>query len=969
MSEFRYRRGLLSTNFYTQEGITDYPLMSRAKSTRPFRELLVGFFKSLINVMHETDVLYKDEGLMENMTRWVVSMSSSTLRPFRHTATTVALAMETALTEVAKKLDDRITRTTQQIEAEKKRKGKNKDRLAAIQRNLDEATNNRDICQGYLKDFFETVFVHRYRDTDALIRTEAAEALGTWVWQLPTVFMEPEYLRYLGWELSDVTPQTRQEILKQLSRIFKRDADKLGHFIDRFRPRLVEMATMDIDIGVRVAAIAAMGTLKSTGMLEPDEIDSIGKLIFDSDMRVRKAVADFFVDCVDDLIESKTEEIGGNESIEELFGDEDPEEYQAPRKEWINIKCLAANLAAYDGALTAENPHSRPRGLDVAVEMVQPVAPDNRISFASQALYDKVDQVRNWELLAGYLLYDHTSSSKSKSRSKSNSTESVFRKAVAPEGDEEAILLEVLASAVKSSLSRTGEVDRNRRKVRPEGGDSVEDTAMRLATFIPRLLRKFGADPSTAVTVLQLFRALDLEVFQQLRQDSTTYARLLDEISMQFDRHVDRGVLSETTTALLHARQYEGLEEATDVKINLLWENVINLLRRFDESCELGQRGNMEPPTVAELGNVLVKMSKLASIANCVDVLEARGQLPDSSAPAIEILVRVVHRGRLDTEDPDLDDLEDEAISFAVRTCHFYFMWKVRSLVASIQMESSISGVVVEHLKAVLQTYQRNLITTLSSRGTTDELRLFATGGLCDVHYLFASVREAIKQKPSAAHLYSSLKPLVEPIAPGLVAGELIEIYDSVERAYAKRLKKSLNEPAEDEDPIDDDGLSEDEDDEDLTVDERKGKELKAEKALCELAGRLVMTILAKMVDCEGPSAGKLKRRMLRNRNKLGTNPKDIIGYLDEDKLDRRVEDTKAKKLGGGKKKPPKGKGKKPAGLGAQAISAEIVEDSDSDADAVELQNPFANDEPEEASREDLRRRELLDDEMMDDEL
>ncbi len=85
--------------------------MSRSKSTRPFRELLVGFFKSLVNVMHETEVLYKEDALMENIARWVVSMSSSTLRPFRHTATTVALAMETALTEVAKKLDDRITRT------------------------------------------------------------------------------------------------------------------------------------------------------------------------------------------------------------------------------------------------------------------------------------------------------------------------------------------------------------------------------------------------------------------------------------------------------------------------------------------------------------------------------------------------------------------------------------------------------------------------------------------------------------------------------------------------------------------------------------------------------------------------------------------------------------------------------------------------------------------------------------------
>ncbi len=54
-----------------------------------------------------------------------------------------------------------------------------------------------------------------------------------------------------------------EEILKQLSRIFKRDADKLDHFIDRFRPRLVEMATMDIDAGVRVVAITVIKNAQS----------------------------------------------------------------------------------------------------------------------------------------------------------------------------------------------------------------------------------------------------------------------------------------------------------------------------------------------------------------------------------------------------------------------------------------------------------------------------------------------------------------------------------------------------------------------------------------------------------------------------------------------------------------------------------------------------------------------------------
>ncbi|OIW29702.1 STAG-domain-containing protein [Coniochaeta ligniaria NRRL 30616] len=937
-------------NVYTEEGITDYPLISRSRGTKSFRDLLVSFFKSLLNVMHETEVMYKDSDLMENIHRWVASMSSSTLRPFRHTATTVALAMETALVEVAKKLDDRVTKMTQQAESEKARKGKNKEKLAAIQRNLEEANQNRDICQEKIRDFFDTVFVHRYRDIDPKIRTECVEALGSWIWLLPSVFMEPEYLRYLGWMLSDVFPATRQEVLKQLARIFKRDAAKLGHFIDRFRERLVEMATKDADVNVRVTAISVIETLKSTGMLEPNEIDAIGKLIFDSELRVRKAVVEFFAGCVNDSIESKVEDMGGDDAIDEIFGEDQEDEYYAPRRDWISIKCLAEILALYDTQFEDEQPTEPPRPLDIAVDLFSAAASETRISMATQVLYEKIDHIRNWEVLAGYLLYDHTTSatsSKSKAKSKSKSHETALKDAVAPEGREEPILLEMLCSAVKLSLSQSAEI---KRKPRLET-DAQEETGVNLATLIPKLLKKFGAEPSTATLVLRLEHFLDLDVFQQLRQDSTTYTRLLDEICTQFNRHVDRGVISEATAALLHARQYEELSELADSRITVLWENVINSLRNFDKSGELSMRGDLDAELLADLTNVLMKISKLAAVSNCVDVLSVAGPDEESSSPAIEILTRIVHRGKIATVDEELDDLEDEAVAYAIKGCQFYCMWKVRSFVLAVQSGANIPGSEVDHLNVLRKTYQTNLISTLSSRGTNDDLRLFSTGALCDLHLLFATLRTKIEETPNAAQKYPSLEVLFEEIPPALIGEELIEIFDSAERAYARRAKKTLNEPADDEDPLDDDEFEDDENEDELSPDERRGRELKAERALCELASKYVMAILAKMLDAGGPTPGKLRRRMKRNANKLGNNFKEVVAYLDEDKLAERV-------AGGGKKKK---RSRKPAAASAaqkKAVSEEIVVEDDSDDE----ENPF-----EEGTEEDLRRRELLDEEQLDE--
>ncbi|KAL2119533.1 hypothetical protein VTJ04DRAFT_6494 [Mycothermus thermophilus] len=930
-------------NVYTEEGITEYPLISKGRTTKSFRDLLVGFFRSLVNVLHDSDVLYKDSALMENIARWVASMSSSTLRPFRHTATTVALAMEVALVEVAKKLDERVTKTSQQLDAEKARKGKNKERLVAIQKNLKEAEQNRQICQEHITDFFETVFVHRYRDIDPKIRTECVEALGTWIWLLPTFFMEPEYLRYLGWMLSDISPQTRHEVLKQLARILKRDAEKLGHFIDRFRPRLVEIATRDADVGVRVAAIAVIQILKESGMLEPDEIDEIGMLVFDNELRVRRAVVDFFAGCVNDLIETKVEEMGGTDAVDELFGDDNDvdDDYFSPRRDWISIKCLGELLAAYDARIEEEFPTLPIVRLDVATETVNAAPPETRLSLAAQVLYEKIDQIRNWELLSGYLLYDHTTSTKSKSSSKRGSSGAALKSAIAPEGKEEAVLLEVLEAAVRLSLASASESDRSKRK--RDGTDGVEESVVHLATIIPRLLNKYGADATTAVTVLRLEHSLPLDIFQQLRQDSTTYGRLLDEVCTQFDRHVDGAVVQEASRALLHGRKYDELEEMTNNKIAELRDTVINALRHFDKTYDLSTRGNMDVSSIDQLGNIILKISKLAGISSCVDAFDADGQVEDSTAPVIELLIRIVHRGKLDHVDETLDDLEDEAVSYAIQACNYYFMWSVRALLNLVQSSAVISSNTVLRLTTRRTAFITNLMWTLSSRGTNDDLRVFSTGALCDLHVTFASLREGVKHQPGAN--YPHFEPLYEPIQQALTS-ELIDIYNAAERAYARIIKRALKEPghrdnAADQNPDDaaqplsdddeDAEAEEDEDEEGAAADaalsplERARKQLKLERVMCELAGKMVLAILAGML--EPPQGGKIRRRLLRNQSRLGNNLKETLAYLDEGKLRERLaahaeEEAAAaapgRRDGGGAKK----KGAPPAKGGAAAASA-----------------------------------------------
>ncbi|OTA03941.1 hypothetical protein A9Z42_0044760 [Trichoderma parareesei] len=950
---------------YQEQQIVDYPLIARAKSTRSFRDLLINFFQALITLLHETDVMYKDVDLVDNLHAWLASMSSSPLRPFRHTATTISLAIQSALVDIASVLDRRIASIEQQLQAAKR--GKNKTKADEIQRSLSEATQSRKICNDAIQSFFETVFVHRYRDVDPRIRVECVEALGTWIWNLPTVFLEPGYLRYLGWMLSDTNAGTRQEVLKQLNKLFKRDAEQLGHFIDRFRPRLIEMATVDADVSVRVAAVSVIDSLRAAAILEPNEIDAIGRLIFDSEIRIRKAVVGFFIACVGDVMDVKIDQMGGSDVLEELdlAGDDI---YEAPRRDWLNLKCLAETLNTYDRQVEeAQRTGGLAVGLDV--DLLESTMPETRISLATQVLYDRIPEVKSWQILAGYLLYDHTTSTKSKSRSKKNNpSEDAFKKAVAPNAVEERILLDVLGSAIKSTLLHLSEQDKSKKRgPRTEAADAQEELALELATNIPKLLSKYGAEPETAAIVLRLERYLQLDSFQQLRQDTSIYEKLLDEVITQFNRHDDKRVLAEAAAALLHARQFEELEELTDSKLSVLWEVVINSLRSFDTTCELSARGNLDEAPLQELSTILTKISQLASISDCVDYLEIAPSKGDSTSPAIQILVNIVGRGEFDSVEGDMDKLEDEVVTLAIKACQFYFMWKTRNLSNELSSGSGIADEELDSLSILRQTYRKHLITTLSSRSSIDQLRLFATGSLCDLHLTFASLRPVVARPSGSASRSGGnekFKVLVQQIESALVP-ELTAIFEGAEKNYAKKAKKDriLNEPAEDEDPVDDEESSDEEDeDETLSKEERLAAELKAEKALCELTAKYVLVITADLIEPKGGQVNKLKRRLQRNATKLGHNFKEVVAYLDLEKMNKRNSNKKSAKTATVTTAPAEKQPQKPA------LSAEIVHDEDDDDDDDEEEDVFEDAAPEEGTREDLRRRGLLDDDPIEDD-
>ena len=915
---------------YQAKKIVDYPLLSRAKGNSFSRTAMVDFFHSLIETAHASTVLYSDPPLMENIQVWVTTMSSSSIRPFRHTATVISLAIASALCSNLKELDNIAATTVRQKAGEEKKKTVNKARAGTLGRKIQETEERKELSQGWSTEYFDAVFVHRYRDVDPKIRCDCISALGEWIATCPDIFFEGSYLRYLGWLLSDPAASVRGEVIKQLLGLYNY-SDNLGRlrgFTERFRPRMVEMATRDADSAIRALAIDLLDMIRNLGLIEPDDIDVVGKLIFDVDPKVRKAVAPFFAATVNDALEAIVDEMGGEETMEEILGDETDEDHDNPRRCWLKFKFVAEMLDSYD---TGDSEDGTPvPGME---NLIISGTVESRYTMAARVVCEGIKEFKEWETLAGYLLYDNSNVPKPGRTEDSLDT---FKQRCQLSEKEERLLLEILGVAVKLRLTQAIDSETNKKgksmKARKDESRVIQETtALHLAKVIPLLLRRFGGTPSTASTILRLGHVLDLEIFQELRQDSTELDSLLDDINKQFLTHADRSVLTEASTALLNASAFEDLEDVTDNKVKELWEKTVASLR---------QTMRARSPNLTHLTNSLNRISRLASIFDCTEIFdsEPRSTPKAKAEPSSTILDTLLDLNRNYASE---DSAETNAIlTSSMSSLLCYYMWKARSVQEKLEANEPVSSV------PEYDTFAATLTAVMEARAKLDEARLTAISILLDLHTLFATLRHFQITDEGTATSISNLIRDVTPEGQRLILSSFV----AAERVYARKARRALEEAAEDDlpdDPVSEsDDSSEDEDeDEDVQVRRaqfRQQELLLAEKRLCEITGKLVLAIVGRILDNMGPTKGDVRKRITRNKSKLGVNFKEVLNYLDEPKP-KRSHKAKSK------------------AMGKDAEKAKPVEKSNEMVDLEDDDDIEEVEEVEEGGEEDLRRKELQD--------
>ncbi|PNS19316.1 hypothetical protein CAC42_2493 [Sphaceloma murrayae] len=962
---------------FQAQNVSDYPIIAKTKFAMTLKTTLIEFFSVLVKTIDATGALFANAELIENLHVWLTTMTGAQSRPFRHTATVASLSIMTALAEIGRDLASAAATAQRQSESMSKGKGANKKRASGLLHDATEAQQKQAALDSYLKDWFDTIYIHRYRDVDPKIRVDCAHALGGWIATYSDMFFDGTHLRYLGWVLSDSHWPARLEVVKQLRTLYE-NKDRLPGlktFTERFRARMVEMAALDSEPTVRASAVQLLDLLRPAGYLEPDDIDAVGRLVFDSEARVRQAVVDFFSSSVEEIYGSKIEELGGEDTITEEVGDA-VESVERPGLPWLHLKCLVEMLDAYD-QVDPEMSRQISKGPGDNYRLHAGEL-ESRFITVAETLYSSMDIMHDWDVMAKYLLYD---TSVSAQNSAAGGIASQIQDMCKLGEREEFILLELLNVSIRQHVSALVDAaaekkGKRSKKQRDDLADDQESTAREITTLIPQLLKRFGDSPQTVLAVLRLERIVGLEAFSDFQQDPSTYKNLLDDIEKQFLSHGSEDVLNEASRALLRAKAYTDLGDVTEEKIDELWDETLDTFRRLAGKADLTVRGNLSAKVVDGLTKTVSRLERLSAISNPITYLDS---VPDQSSKrqskavspssALQLLTALIRRGVLDTdvtEDLTYASSEDSLALHAAKTTALYMLWSISSLRSTLET-STVSDTQLDNIATNRDAFVSALIAALASRPPSSPLSASLSCILLDAHVAGASLR-TVKPRDKDREDYVALALDV----PSSVTATILKVFGAVEQRFARKTgrnfeivqerrktKKKPEEPAVDAEPMDED---EEEQEMDAEMGERSEEEeeddgeeeaqrtqrrlqgaLMAEQTLCELGAKLALAIMAGVVE-----ERVVRRRLDVNKGKLGSNFREVGRLLEEGKKGKGKKGDKKEEVREKEKVVEMEKKSKSEAVVVESEDEESEEeDEDEDGEGVEEQVDEPVEEPE----------------------
>lgn len=545
------------------EGATDYPIINTQLQFKRFKVNFTEFIQLLIQKCQHS-ILY-DQFMLDNLLTFLICLSDSQIRAFRHTSTLCLVKIMTALIDVL--LMSNVTKDAldRQYNSEKSKSQSKRalDRLENLSQKRKEMDSNEYEIQNFLNFIFKAVFIHRYRDSVTDIRTLCINELGEWMKMYPTKFLDDHFLKYIGWTLNDRQHECRLKCLQILKPLYENKTllQKLELFTTRFKQRLIDMA-LDKDTDVCVNAIKLLTSIYKANdqLLEDKDCEAIYALVFHINRSIAQASGEFLYHKLFDKVKLQNED-----------DNDDDEDDNKPYLLLLIQFLIESEL------------HEHP-------------------TYLIDSMWDIHQMLKDWKCMTDLLLL------------KEHHLDDLNEK----------YLIEIMTCCVKQAA--TGEYPVGRVQTQASKKNLQEDRNQLTIHFIQtitQLLTKYNSDDEKLLNLLQIPLYFELAQYKDRRYEKHIDS-LLEILMDIYLKNINIQVLNASSLCLsyLSNEAFYNLHQ----KVNLKCSSIVDrLIVNFEQSMQLfSERTEVD---LDELYPLIISLKRLAAFSTHHNILEHKQEI------------------------------------------------------------------------------------------------------------------------------------------------------------------------------------------------------------------------------------------------------------------------------------------------------------------------------------------------------
>lgn len=466
---------------------------SKRKELKNFKENLALFWDTLVLECQNGPLF--DNVLFEKCMDYVIALSCTPPRIYRHVATLVGLQLVTSLITVAKILAGQRETTQRQLNAEKKKRNDGP-RVESLNKRLSQTHKMISGIEEMMRKLFQGLFIHRYRDIDPDIRVSCIRSLGIWILSYPSLFLQDLYLKYLGWTLNDKVAAVRKTSVLSLQNLYEVDDNvpSLGLFTERFCNRMIELAD-DIDISVAVSAIGLLKLLLRHQLLTDEELGPLYDLLIDEPPMIRRAIGELVYDHL-----------------------------------------IAQNVKGASSGSKGEDDKTSEIHLGRMLQILREFPDDPILSaYVIDDVWDDMKAMKDWKCMISMLL-DETPAIEVTDIDATNLVRLLHASARKAVGEK--IVPSIEGRKAHCTKAQKEAIDNSRREI----------TTAIMKSY-PELLQKYIADKAKLPSLVEILMILDLELYSLKRREQS-FKSILDLIADAFFKHGEEDALKSCIKAL-----------------------------------------------------------------------------------------------------------------------------------------------------------------------------------------------------------------------------------------------------------------------------------------------------------------------------------------------------------------------------------------------------------------------------------